>query len=621
MRLLTFLLASVMLALAPAAVLAQSIEPGSQPLSLPEARKLLADKNPQVRLRGALELTAQLDETGIGALIDLLADLPADERRQAEQALRRLAGEWSPNPHLPGEDEVSRKLRREVWAGWWRTVNGPALLAAFRERTLSKEETAAAQGRYKLPLSAPGLLAARQPAGASAALLAYLPHSDDRAMKDEIIKALKHLIAASEKQDSAVLQALSDPLPLRRSVAAEVLVGTGGVKHWQAVRPLLKDTDRSVRLRVALALINSHDKEAVPALIGLLAELPRGEVWEAEDLLHRLAGSKAPKVPFGADDAAARKKLANAWHVWWKTHGAEVNLASLEKTISSSGLTLIAEADAKGAGFGGGGPVGAGQNGKVFALDRTGQVRWKIDNLDHPIDVQLLPGGRVLIAEYYGKRVTERDFKGKILWEVNLPNYPANVQRLANGNTFVALYGTPLGKANGQPTLVEVDPTGKTVASFNAPAGAAGGPAGLPGGFAGIIRDMIFAAHKTADGKMVCLMYDQSCVWMDATGKEIKRFAVPLAKGSSPLNTVGNIDVTPKGHVLFAHRDGTVAEYDMDGKVVWQAKVNGTRATRLANGNTLVALLNGGVVELDTAGRTVWQYDLPSGQQATRARR
>src|SRR5262245_9360178 len=82
--------------------------------SLSEARKLLSDHSPQVRLRAALVLTAHCDAQGIEALIDLLEVLPVNERRQAELALHELAGDLSPNPPLPGEDELSRKIRREV---------------------------------------------------------------------------------------------------------------------------------------------------------------------------------------------------------------------------------------------------------------------------------------------------------------------------------------------------------------------------------------------------------------------------------------------------------------------------------------------------------------------------
>jgi hypothetical protein len=664
MRLVPLFLASAALAVVSVAAPTQ-VQPAAQPEKAPDARKLLADPSPQARLRGALELSAQFDEQAIGVLIDLLAELPAGDRLKAEQALRQLAGEWSPNPPLRGEDELSRKIRREVWASWWKTVNGPALLAAFRQRTLSAGEAAAARklidqlgdesaakrdkagadltalgakvvgllraakspddeharrvaaclqeiarngGQPRLPLAAPGLLAARKPPGAAAALLAYLPDADNASMKNEITRALTSLVRAADTVDPVVVQALGDALPLRREVAAEALAAAGGANRLAAVRPLLKDAEPGVRLRVAVALANARDRDAVPVLIALLADLPRGQVWEAEDLLQRLAGEKAPKVPYGGDDAAARQQFSAAWQAWWKEHGAAVDLAELEKTRASSGLTVVAESS-----MGFKKRKGEAPTGKVVAVDRTGQVRWQIENLDHPVDVQLLPGERVLVAEYYGKRVTERDSRGKILWEASLPTYPVNVQRLANGNTFIVLYGLAALGGNGQ-SMMEVDATGKIVATFTGPAGAAGG---------GGIRDLITSGYKMPDGKMVCSMYDGTVIWMDATGKEVKRFTVPQGNGGPgfALSTYGSIDVTPKGHVLLAQRDGLVVEYDADGKAVWQAKIDAYRATRIANGNTLVATINGGVVELDPTGRAVWQYTPAGGQQAMRARR
>jgi outer membrane protein assembly factor BamB len=221
----------------------------------------------------------------------------------------------------------------------------------------------------------------------------------------------------------------------------------------------------------------------------------------------------------------------------------------------------------------------------------------------------------VLIAEYAGNRVTERDLTGKILWQVQLPRPPVSVQRLPNGHTFIALYHTPL---NGGGTLLEVDRAGKTVATFDNPAGAVAQGAGR----SSIVR----AAYKMADGTMICLGNNQMCVRLDATGKEVKRFALPLYGGVSAVvtqvpNFAGNLDVTLRGHVVVALSDDTVAEYDRDGKLLWQARAAGSRATRLANDNTLVALQAGSVVELDTAGKTVWQYQPPAGYHAVRARR
>src|SRR5205823_8215496 len=104
-------------------------------------RQPLADPDPQVRLKAALPLARQHDEQAVGVLIELLADLKAAERRQVESVLQELAEEWAPNPALTRDDEVSRRIRRDAWAAWWRNTDGPALLAAFRRRTLSPEQT------------------------------------------------------------------------------------------------------------------------------------------------------------------------------------------------------------------------------------------------------------------------------------------------------------------------------------------------------------------------------------------------------------------------------------------------------------------------------------------------
>jgi hypothetical protein len=457
----------------------------------------------------------------------------------------------------------------------------------------------------------------------------------------------------------ALVKALGDREAVRRVAAAEVLAAAGGAAH-PAVRKLLTDADPQVRLQVALALVNALDREAVPALIELVADLPQEQAWEADDVLRRLAGEKAPKrTPAG--DAAARKELRTAWRDWWKAQGADVNLALLHAEASGPGLIVVAELGPKGTaggirkGFGPGGfnppvnpPVnpGGGKGGKggkgggmggalavqagggndgpavrlpadlpangsdrIVAFDRKGQVAWQIENLDHPKDFQLLPNGRVLVAEYYANRVTERDLKGNILWEVNTPAPPMNVQRLANGNTFVALYGS-IKVANGY-YFLEVDRQGNTVATYKGANALAAGGMRLSNPRAGF---------KMADGRMVCLAVGGTCVWLDATGKEGKQFAVQLQPfGGGVTSSVGNIDVTARGHLIVAQA-ANVAEYDPDGKIVWQADVAGNRATRLASGNTLVASENAGVFEVDAAGRIVWQYQPAAGYQAVRAR-
>src|SRR5262249_4373934 len=51
-------------------------------------------------------------------------------------------------------------------------------------------------------------------------------------------------------------------------------------------------------------------------------------------------------------------------------------------------------------------------------------------------NVELLPGGRILLPLYRENRVAEFDAAGKVVWQANVPS-PTSVVRLPNGNTLV----------------------------------------------------------------------------------------------------------------------------------------------------------------------------------------
>src|SRR5262249_17824399 len=85
----------------------------------PAVRKLLQDSDPVVRLRVALALVSAGDREAVAALIDSLTGLPLDQPGQAEDALRLLAGEQSPEVSL-GEEAATRRKCRDAWLSWWK---------------------------------------------------------------------------------------------------------------------------------------------------------------------------------------------------------------------------------------------------------------------------------------------------------------------------------------------------------------------------------------------------------------------------------------------------------------------------------------------------------------------
>jgi HEAT repeat protein len=168
-----------------------------------------------------------------------------------------------------------------------------------------------------LAINAARLLATRKPAGAAEALIGYLPYSEDDTTFLEVEAALVSVAMRDGKPDAAILKALKDKVALRRGTAAAVLCQAGGAANYTAIRPLLKDTRASVRLKAALGLVGAYDSEAIPVLIDLLADLTPRLRQQAEDYLTGLAGEWAVSGPKG-NDLMSRRLRRDVWVAWWK---------------------------------------------------------------------------------------------------------------------------------------------------------------------------------------------------------------------------------------------------------------------------------------------------------------
>jgi hypothetical protein len=424
------------------------------------------------------------------------------------------------------------------------------------------------QAAPSLVAAAARRLAAHNPAGAAEALLDYLPAVLEDTTAEEVFQAIAAVSRRNGKPAPALLRAVTDKNPLRRAAAA-VALSRGGPKDRQHALTLLRDADAAVRLHASLALVAVEQREAVPVLIQLFDTLPRAQLWPVEDILYRLAGERAPSVALG--DATANRSFREAWLTWWRDHGAKVDLAALKRDDFRD-HTLIVLLDEH----------------SVLDLDTDDKVHFRINKLAFPLDVQALPGERVLLAEHGGNRVTERLRDGTVLWKLAADG-PLVAQRLGNGHTFIAT----------KDRLFEVDRAGKEVFSYRRPNG-----------------EQFMRARKLPDGTIACVTQGQLYVRLDPSGKELRRFTVQVSTFG------GRLDVQPDGRVLipemYRHR---VIEYDADGKPVRQFLVRQPiAATRLANGNTLItSMTENRAVEFDLAGKQVWQYT--ANTRVTRAYR
>jgi HEAT repeat protein len=595
----------------------------------PETRsavaKRLSDPVRPVRQRAALALAKVEDVSAIPVLIDLMGELTKNDRVPVDEMLRSLAGETAPKNTPQGEDEKDRKALRDAWAGWWRKIDGSALVDEFRARTLDPSETSKVaemvkqlgDGNYRVrerasqalvsmgakvlsdlraaakdpdgersrraedavnkinssdakrvPIGSARLAALRRPDGAAEAMLGYLPFADDDdGMISEVKSALTTLaLDPNGKPESALIKGLTEAHPVRRSAAAEALAKGGGLSVRSDVKKLLADSDLAVRQAAAAALTVAGDKDAVPVLIDLLAELPSEKTWAAQDVLHQLAGDKAPTATMG-DKPEERKRYRDAWADWWKSNAASTDLAKLISSPGYLGYTLLIEVSNN------------NSIGRVAEVGRDGKIRWQIGNLHYPVDAQVLSGERVLVTEWDGNKVSEYDFRGNQIWKKEgFTGRATNGQRLPNGNTFICTTNE----------MLEVDRTGRAIYTIR-------------------VNQGLTAGYRGTNGDIVCLRNDGQCVRYDTTGKELKSFA-----SNRDTSWTSGIDLARNGNVLITQPSPNqkVTEYTPDGKVVkeWNTP-QVTTATKLSNGNILAASHNDQkVIELDPSGKLVWEY-------------
>ena len=410
-------------------------------------------------------------------------------------------------------------------------------------------------------------LAELKPENTAEVLLAHLPYADNEAAGDAIRDTLSAVAIRDKAPNSVIVNTAKSGSEPRSGAAAEALVRGGATDAFGLVRGLMNDdkTDPDKRARLAIALVTAAGaKSAVPLMIRLMTEGSLQHAWQVEAILCRLEEKDRPKETVGSnrDD---RIKSRDAWLSWWVKNGETVELAKLKDGPRVMGYTLILQMD------------NSNSNGSVVELGADKKVRWRIDGLNFPIDIDVLGEDRFLIAEHNGHQISERDRQGRVLWQHRVL-MPVSVKRLKDGNTFVA--------ARNQLYIFDKDK--KQV--WNMPRNQ---------------HDIVCARYLPND-QIVFMTNSGRCVRVDKKTKKIeKEFAVGRVQYWS------SIDVLPGDKVLVTGYN-SVMEYDLKTgkKLDWSKSVNGpTCVQRLINGNTLINATNETrIFEVAQDGSQKWEY-------------
>jgi HEAT repeats len=447
---------------------------------------------------------------------------------------------------------------------------GPAVLPLLKEAFKSGDSEQARRARQSadrieelgggyLTEALARVLAIHRPVGATEAILGYLPFSEDIGAQEALLCALTAVATSAGKVNEAVLRASRDPCPARRAAAAFVLGWATDTRQRRALVDLAADTHPEVRWQAASALARASDPAAFPTLIALLTDAPLLTAWRVERLLRRLARNKAPQAGLYMGDPSRRTCRA-AWEAWWKVEGAKADFRRLNgEEPRVLFLTVV--------------PL----EGCVVAFGTENKERWRVCDCGGPIDAEMLPSGRVLLAENHSQRVTERELDGRIVWQYETEALPAASWRLCTGNTVIAT----------TKDVFEITPAGKKVWVINVPAG-------------------IWDARKLRSGGIVVLSRAQEIISYNPDRSV--RFRIQLTGGLwkwTALTVLSN-----GNYAIPRHASRLSREISPNGETVrdWET-AQATSLDRLPNGHLLICSeTEKRVLQLDREGKLVHEY-------------
>lgn len=322
---------------------------------------------------------------------------------------------------------------------------------------------------------------------------------------------------------------LSSESARERDVAMRSLLEIAPNETDWVFRQMANDEAGHVRLHLAIHLARASDRRS----LGLLVELVQADDASFSDrasrALRSLTGTRYGYSSHLSD--VEREAAIDGWQMWLAQNEDTFELLPFQSRLIH-GRTLIA----------------LYSPGKVVELDEKGNVVWEIA-LPSAFACQGLENGNRLIAQYSSGRIVEYDPSGELVWEVSgLPGNLSGIARLPNGNTLVA-------------------------------AGQAG--------------NVVFELNSDGDKVWEITVNGSPC------------HAARLENGRTLLSLMG---------------ENKVVEVNREGEILWELSADGQPyfSERLENGNTLVRFSGGGVAEYDREGKKVWEAECGAGYTVQR---
>jgi len=411
------------------------------------------------------------------------------------------------------------------------------------------------------------LLGAKKPEGALTALINYSQFSELDQTTEDLITAITATGSDNGTPSKIILEAIRENKPLAKTICAEALANINPELFKKEALALINSDEPRVRYKVALAFAKLGDKRSIEPLVSSISSVSQWESSLIDHLLRKLMPSNMP--PIGLPQPELQKEWAKR-----TVDTSKIPEALLALSAKNFGKTLVVLLDA----------------GRVIMLDSSNNILWKIDNLQFPLDAQILPDEKVLVAEHQGNKVTERNKKGEITWEKKIDG-PLAVQKLEDGSIFIA------SKSN----IVFVDQKGKEISEFTPPN-----------------NEPIMKANIASNGD-ICLVLstpqgNAKFVRFDKNKKQLVSYDIDVRTSG------GKVDILPNGNSLITEVYGNrVIEFNNDGKEVWNFECEQpVAAVRLPNGNTLVtSMTQMKALEVDPKGKEIWSYK--SSTRVTRA--